>query len=71
MKTLTPDDSSMMKLVSRIKSMYFLDGGHAGGRSFATFYKAFNIYFKRFKKLHKKLLEASLKKLFEASFKSF
>lgn len=31
MKTLTPDDSSMMKLVSRIKSMYFLDGGHAGG----------------------------------------
>lgn len=33
MKTLTPDDSSMMKLVSRIKSMYFLDGGHAGGNS--------------------------------------
>jgi IS1 family transposase len=32
MKTLTPDDSSMMKLVSRIKSMYFLDGGHAGGK---------------------------------------
>jgi hypothetical protein len=31
MKTLTPDDSSMMKLVSRIKEMYYLDGGHAGG----------------------------------------
>ena len=31
MKTLTPDDISMMKLVSRIKEMYYLDGGHAGG----------------------------------------
>lgn len=34
MKTLTPDDSSMMKLVSRIKEMYYLDGGHAGGESY-------------------------------------
>lgn len=33
MKTLTPDDSSMMKLVSRIKEMYYLDGGHAGGKN--------------------------------------
>jgi hypothetical protein len=32
MKTLTPDDNSMMKLVSRMKEMYYLDGGHAGGR---------------------------------------
>lgn len=33
MKTLTPDDSSMMKLVSRIKHMYWLDGGHGGGKN--------------------------------------
>ena len=32
MKTLTPDDVSMMKLVTRIKAMYYLDGGHAGGK---------------------------------------
>lgn len=33
MKTLTPDDCSMMKLVSRIKHMYWLDGGHGGGKN--------------------------------------
>uniref|UniRef100_A0A336MTM9 CSON006651 protein n=1 Tax=Culicoides sonorensis TaxID=179676 RepID=A0A336MTM9_CULSO len=32
-KTLTPDDSSMMRLVSRIKDMYWLDGGHGGGKN--------------------------------------
>lgn len=32
MKTLTPDDCSMNKLVTRIKEMYYLDGGHAGGK---------------------------------------
>lgn len=33
MKTLTPDDSSLMKLVSRLKHMYWLDGGHGGGKN--------------------------------------
>jgi hypothetical protein len=33
MKTLTPDDSSMMKLVSRIRHMFWLDGGHGGGKN--------------------------------------
>lgn len=32
-KTLTPDDSTMMRLVSRIKDMYWLDGGHGGGKN--------------------------------------
>lgn len=33
LKTLTPDDSTMMRLVSRIKDMYWLDGGHGGGKN--------------------------------------
>lgn len=33
LKTLTPDDSTMMRLVSRISEMYWLDGGHAGGKN--------------------------------------
>ncbi|XP_059472831.1 mitochondrial protein C2orf69 homolog isoform X2 [Neocloeon triangulifer] len=33
LKTLTPDDDTMMKLVSRIHDMYWLDGGHAGGKN--------------------------------------
>lgn len=33
MKTLTPDDSSMMRLVSRIKDIYWLDGGHGGSKN--------------------------------------
>ncbi|XP_035906865.1 UPF0565 protein C2orf69 homolog [Anopheles stephensi] len=32
-KTLTPDDSTMMRLVSRISDMYWLDGGHGGGKN--------------------------------------
>ncbi|XP_058064301.1 mitochondrial protein C2orf69 homolog isoform X2 [Anopheles bellator] len=32
-KTLTPDDSTMMRLVSRISDMYWLDGGHSGGKN--------------------------------------
>uniref|UniRef100_A0A182PPW1 Uncharacterized protein n=1 Tax=Anopheles epiroticus TaxID=199890 RepID=A0A182PPW1_9DIPT len=32
-KTLTPDDSTMMRLVSRINDMYWLDGGHGGGKN--------------------------------------
>jgi len=33
LKTLTPDDDTMSRLVSRIKDMYWLDGGHAGGKN--------------------------------------
>ena len=33
LKTLTPDDSTMMRLVSRIKDMFWLDGGHGGGKN--------------------------------------
>nr|CAD7430402.1 unnamed protein product [Timema monikensis] len=33
LKTLTPDDETMMRLVSRIQDMYWLDGGHAGGKN--------------------------------------
>jgi hypothetical protein len=33
LKTLTPDDSTMMRLVTRIKDMYWLDGGHGGGKN--------------------------------------
>lgn len=33
LKTLTPDDDTMMRLVSRIQDMYWLDGGHAGGKN--------------------------------------
>lgn len=33
LKTLTPDDSSVMGIVSRIKDMYWLDGGHSGGKN--------------------------------------
>uniref|UniRef100_A0A1B6LUT1 Uncharacterized protein n=1 Tax=Graphocephala atropunctata TaxID=36148 RepID=A0A1B6LUT1_9HEMI len=32
-KTLTPEDDSMCQLVSHIKDMYWLDGGHAGGKN--------------------------------------
>uniref|UniRef100_A0A1B0CQM4 Potassium channel domain-containing protein n=2 Tax=Lutzomyia longipalpis TaxID=7200 RepID=A0A1B0CQM4_LUTLO len=33
LKTLTPDDSSMMRLVSRIRDMYWLDGGHSAPKN--------------------------------------
>ncbi|XP_034251075.1 UPF0565 protein C2orf69 homolog isoform X2 [Thrips palmi] len=33
LKTLTPDDDTMSKLVSRIRDMYWLDGGHSGGKN--------------------------------------
>lgn len=33
LKTLTPDDSTMMAFVSRITEMFWLDGGHAGGKN--------------------------------------
>lgn len=33
LKTLTPDDVTMMGLVHRIKEMFWLDGGHAGGKN--------------------------------------
>lgn len=33
LKTLTPDDITMMQFVSRIDNMYWLDGGHAGGKN--------------------------------------
>ncbi|XP_066992811.1 mitochondrial protein C2orf69 homolog isoform X2 [Anabrus simplex] len=33
LKTLTPDDDTMMRLVTRIRDMYWLDGGHAGGKN--------------------------------------
>ncbi|XP_063227881.1 mitochondrial protein C2orf69 homolog isoform X2 [Bacillus rossius redtenbacheri] len=33
LKTLTPDDETMMRLVSRIRDMYWLDGGHVGGKN--------------------------------------
>lgn len=33
MKTLTPDDSSMGRLLTRIKDMYWLDGGHGGQKN--------------------------------------
>ncbi|XP_017779089.1 PREDICTED: UPF0565 protein C2orf69 homolog isoform X2 [Nicrophorus vespilloides] len=33
LKTLTPDDHSSMSVVSRIKDMYWLDGGHSGGKN--------------------------------------
>ncbi|XP_023941004.2 mitochondrial protein C2orf69 [Bicyclus anynana] len=32
-KTLTPGDVHMMRFISRIKDMYWLDGGHAGGKN--------------------------------------
>lgn len=32
-KTLTPDDCSMMRLVSRIRAMYWLDGGHSAPKN--------------------------------------
>ncbi|XP_072929414.1 mitochondrial protein C2orf69 homolog [Epargyreus clarus] len=32
-KTLTPGDDHMMRLIGRIESMYWLDGGHAGGKN--------------------------------------
>lgn len=33
LKTLTPDDQTSMDIVSRIKDMYWLDGGHSGGKN--------------------------------------
>ncbi|XP_043651329.1 UPF0565 protein C2orf69 homolog isoform X1 [Drosophila teissieri] len=33
LKTLTPDDSSMCRLLSRISDMYWLDGGHGGQKN--------------------------------------
>ncbi|XP_034828554.1 mitochondrial protein C2orf69 homolog [Maniola hyperantus] len=32
-KTLTPGDAHVMRFMSRIKDMYWLDGGHAGGKN--------------------------------------
>lgn len=32
-KTLTPDDCSMMRLVSRIRAIYWLDGGHSAPKN--------------------------------------
>lgn len=33
LKTLTPDDHTSMDIVSRISDMYWLDGGHSGGKN--------------------------------------
>lgn len=33
LKTLTPDDATMLKMVEQIKDMYWLDGGHSGGKN--------------------------------------
>lgn len=33
LKTLTPDDHTSMDIVTRIKDMYWLDGGHSGGKN--------------------------------------
>ncbi|CAB0001248.1 unnamed protein product [Nesidiocoris tenuis] len=33
LKTLTPDDESMSDLVNKIHDMYWLDGGHSGGKN--------------------------------------
>jgi hypothetical protein len=33
LKTLTPDDITMLNFVSRISDMFWLDGGHAGGKN--------------------------------------
>lgn len=33
LKTLTPDDPTMLKMVEQIKEMYWLDGGHSGGKN--------------------------------------
>ncbi|CAD7083822.1 unnamed protein product [Hermetia illucens] len=33
LKTLTPDDSTMIRLLSRIREMYWLDGGHGGQKN--------------------------------------
>ncbi|KAL0881344.1 hypothetical protein ABMA27_001223 [Loxostege sticticalis] len=32
-KTLTPGDAHMMRFIERVESMYWLDGGHAGGKN--------------------------------------
>ncbi|XP_039750323.1 UPF0565 protein C2orf69 homolog isoform X3 [Pararge aegeria] len=32
-KTLTPGDAHMMRFMSRVADMYWLDGGHAGGKN--------------------------------------
>ncbi|KAF5282990.1 hypothetical protein FQA39_LY04861 [Lamprigera yunnana] len=32
-KTLTPDDQTMMQIVSQIEDMYWLDGGHSGQKN--------------------------------------
>lgn len=33
LKTLTPDDETSMNIVNKIKDMYWLDGGHSGGKN--------------------------------------
>lgn len=33
LKTLTPDDQTSMNIVNKIKDMYWLDGGHSGGKN--------------------------------------
>lgn len=33
LKTLTPDDESLSPMVARITDMYWLDGGHSGGKN--------------------------------------
>lgn len=33
LKTLTPEDESMTRFLSQITDMYWLDGGHAGGKN--------------------------------------
>lgn len=32
-KSFTSDDSNEMKFISKIKNMYWLDGGHSGGKN--------------------------------------
>ncbi|CAH0559031.1 unnamed protein product [Brassicogethes aeneus] len=32
-KTLSPDDSNLLNTISKIKEMYWLDGGHSGGKN--------------------------------------
>lgn len=32
-KSFTPEDSNEMKFISKIKDMYWLDGGHSGGKN--------------------------------------
>ncbi|XP_049821620.1 mitochondrial protein C2orf69 homolog isoform X2 [Aethina tumida] len=32
-KTLTPEDSNLLRIISKIKEIYWLDGGHSGGKN--------------------------------------